>query len=114
MPNRMIDEPLLSLVSYGRRGPGQMDRLTPAQIQQITRTVGCAPEVMVKVLPKGASTVKGVRGHLDYIGREGDVELEADDGEKSRSKDAGADLRRRPGGHREHQLVDQLWRRPAA
>ena len=91
MPNRMIDEPLLNLVSYGR-SPGHRDRLTPAQIQQIARTVGRAPEVMVKVLPKGASTVKGVRGHLDYIGREGDVELETDDGEKSRGKDASADF----------------------
>ncbi len=90
MQNRMIDAPLLNLISYGRRGPGQRDRLTLGQVQQIARTVGRAPEVMIKVLPMGASTVKAVRDHLTYIGREGEVDLEAEDGEKSRGKDASA------------------------
>lgn len=36
-------EPLLDIVSYGRRGPNARDRLTPAQVEQIRRTVGVRP-----------------------------------------------------------------------
>jgi hypothetical protein len=39
---------------------------------------------MVKVLPKSANTLTAVRKHLAYIGRKGDLDLEADDGEKLR------------------------------
>jgi Relaxase/Mobilisation nuclease domain len=81
MPIRRNDAAMLDLRSYGRPGPGQRDRLSPAQIDQIRRTVGRTPEVMVKVLPKGASSGRGVKKHLDYIGRKGDVDLVTDDGQ---------------------------------
>ncbi len=92
MANRVIDEPLFHLGSYARRGPGRRDHLTPAQAQQIARTVGRTPEVMVKVLPRGANDLGAVRRHLDYIGRKGEFDLETDDGEILRGAHVGNDL----------------------
>ena len=89
---RVIDDPLFDLGSYARRGPGRRDHLTPSQAQQVARTVGGTPEVMVKVLPRGANDLGAVRRHLDYIGRKGDVDLETDDGEKLRDAQVGKDL----------------------
>ena len=67
---------LLDIVSYGRGGKP----LTHAQREHIALTVRRVPEVMVKV-SGGARTVAGVRQHMDYIGREGKLGLEADTGE---------------------------------
>jgi len=90
MPNR---EALLDLFSYARPGPGRRDRLSPAEVEQIARTVGrTPPEVMVKVLPRGAQTAGAVCKHLDYIGRKGELELETDDGERLQGRDAGERL----------------------
>jgi hypothetical protein len=76
-------EPLLDVVSYGRGGPGETSgRLTPAQLEQIRRTVGRTPEAVVKVLPRASNDLKAVGKHLDYIGRNGKLELESDDGER--------------------------------
>lgn len=92
MPSRVNDDPLFDLLSYARPGPGQRDHLTPAQAQQVARTVGHAPEVMVKVLSQGANDTSAVRRHLDYIGRKGEVDLETDNGEILRGARAGKDL----------------------
>lgn len=92
MRARGIDEPPFDLLSYARPGPGRRDRLTPAQLQQIARTVGRTPEVMVKVLSHGASDLGAVRRHLEYIGRKGDVHLETDDGQRLRGGHVGRDL----------------------
>jgi hypothetical protein len=80
MKKRTIDlqdsaKPLLDIVSYGRGGKS----LTPAQKKHIARTVRRVPEVMVKV-SGGARTVGGAERHMDYIGREGRLGLEADTG----------------------------------
>ena len=75
------EEALFDFVSYGRGGPSRVQSLSIGQIQQITRTVGHTPEVMLKVINKGSSSSKAVQGHLGYIGRKGEVELETDDGE---------------------------------
>jgi hypothetical protein len=76
-------EPLLDVVSYGRGGPSESGgRLTPAQVEQIRRTARRAPEVVVKVLPRASNDLKAVGKHLDYIGRNGELELEVDDGER--------------------------------
>jgi hypothetical protein len=91
MATRIVD-PLFNLASYARPGPGRRDQLTPAQTQQIARTVGRTPEVMVKVLPRGANDRGAVRRHLDYIGRKGDVDLETDDGQTLRGAHVGTDL----------------------
>jgi type IV secretory pathway VirD2 relaxase len=81
MKKRIIDlrgdaAPLLDIVSYGRGGKS----LTPSQKEQIARTIRRVPEVMVKV-SGGARTVAGVQQHVDYIGREGKLGLEADTGD---------------------------------
>jgi hypothetical protein len=47
---------------------------------------------MVKVLPKGSNMLRSVRGHIDYIGRQGDLELETDDGRRLQGRDAGGEL----------------------
>lgn len=88
----MSREPLFDLMSYARRGPGRRDHLSPAQIQQIARTVQRTPEVMVKVLPRGTNSLASVQKHLGYIGRNGDVPLESDEGETLPSRQAAKDL----------------------
>lgn len=82
----MHSEPLFDPVSYARRGPGRRDHLTPAQIAQIERTVHRAPEVMVKVLPKGTNSLRSVMNHMAYISRRGKVDLVTDDGDKLHGK----------------------------
>jgi hypothetical protein len=85
-------EPLLDVVSYGRHGPGESGgRLTPAQVEQIRRTVGRTPEAVVKVLPRASNDLKAVGKHLDYIGRNGELELETDDGDRLNGR-IGKDL----------------------
>lgn len=107
---RMIDlgsRPLLDIASHGRRAPGQRASLTPAEVAHAVRTARGAPEVVVKV-SGGASTSKGVRQHLDYIGREGELEIETDDGrlvqengfEKRVIKGWDLDLEERKGSRR--------------
>ena len=84
MPKNLIDtggRPLLDLTSYARRGPGRRDHLSLAEIELIQRTVNRTPEVMVKVLTRGASTLKGVRAHVTYLNRGGVLEVETDEGE---------------------------------
>ena len=44
---------------------------------------------MVKVINKGSSSSGAVQGHLGYIGRKGEVELETDDGEILQGKHVG-------------------------
>jgi hypothetical protein len=61
MPKNLVDtggRPLLDIASYARRGPGRRDQLSPAEIELIQRTVNRTPEVMVKVLSRGANTLK--------------------------------------------------------
>jgi Relaxase/Mobilisation nuclease domain len=74
-------ESLLDIGSYGRGSPSRGHSLSIGQIKQIARTVGRTPEVMLKVINKGSSSSGAVQGHLGYIGRKGEVELETDDGE---------------------------------
>jgi hypothetical protein len=88
MLKRMTDayRPLFDIASYARRGPGRRDRLSPAEVQQIARTVSRTPEVMVKVLSGGGQDLGAVRRHLAYLGRAGELELETDDGERLQGK----------------------------
>jgi hypothetical protein len=84
MPRRTINmsgEPaLFDLFSYARRGPGRTDRLSPAQVEQVARTVRRAPEVMVKV-SGGGTSAKGVVAHFKYLNRRPEFEIETDSGE---------------------------------
>lgn len=86
------DDLLLDIVSYGRASPIHRRSLSIGQIKHITRTVGRTPEVMVKVVNQGSNSLAGVARHVDYIGRKGKVDLETDDGEILRGKNAGIDL----------------------
>lgn len=92
MPKRVFRipeeaKPLLDIVSYGRGGHRENGgRLTPAQIEQIRRTVQRVPEVMVKVLPRASNDLKAAGKHLDYISRHGELELETDDGDRLQGK----------------------------
>ena len=71
----------LEIVSHARRGPGASAKLTADQIAQIRRTVRRVPEVMVKVTGGGRS-VGAVAAHLAYISQHGEIEIEADDGQR--------------------------------
>lgn len=84
--------PLFDIVSYARPGPGRRDRLSPAHLEQISRTAHRIPEVVVKVLSKASNDLKSVRRHLGYIGRYGDLELETDDGEHIKGAHLGRQL----------------------
>jgi type IV secretory pathway VirD2 relaxase len=76
-------QPLLDIVSLARGGRQQPGvRFTQAQIDYIRRTVQRAPEVVMKVLPKSATTLKSAAKHIDYISRDGEVRLESDDGQR--------------------------------
>jgi hypothetical protein len=81
----------LDIVSYGRRGPGGTLRLGGDQIAQIQRTVGRAPEVMVKV-SGGGRDVGCVEAHLRYIGRHGKLELETDEGLAQQGRGAAKEI----------------------
>ena len=84
--------PLLDVGSYARRGPGRRDRLSPEEVALIRRTVRRTPEVMVKVLAKDSNNLRSVARHLNYIGRQGNLELETDDGDRLQGRDAGQQL----------------------
>ena len=85
-------EPFFDPVSYGRALAERERPLSIGQIRLITRTVGRTPEVMVKVVNKGSSSLAGVGGHVGYIGRQGEVALETDDGEILQGQEAGKTL----------------------
>lgn len=89
MPRRLISfegRPLLDIASYARRGPGRRDRLSPEEIELILRAVHRTPEVMVKVLTRGAQNLGAVRRHFEYLNRKGVLEIETDDGQRLSGK----------------------------
>lgn len=83
MSKRLIDlrtqRPLLDIASFGRRGPEA--KLTAEEIAYVARTARRVPEVMIKV-SGGACSLQGVASHFDYIGRQGQGEIETDTGER--------------------------------
>src|SRR6185437_6174632 len=83
---------LLEIFSHARRGPGRRDRFSGAQVALIARTVHRAPEVMVKVLTRGGQDARAVGRHLNYLSRDGDLELETDEGPRLEGKGAAKAL----------------------
>ncbi len=82
------DEPsFFELASLGRSGPPGTTRLSPAQIEQIRRTLRRTPEVMVKVTG-GGTNAGTVAAHFAYISRRGALEIETDEGERIAGMDA--------------------------
>lgn len=88
----LAGRPLLDIASYARRGPGQRDRLSSSEIALIARTVHRAPEVMVKVLTRASNDRGSVARHLQYLGRNGELALETDEGDRLQGDKAGKDL----------------------
>jgi hypothetical protein len=72
---------LVDIFSAARAGPSGSVRFSAAQVEQISRTVRRAPEVMVKVTG-GATRVGSVSAHVSYISRKGQLEIETDDGDR--------------------------------
>ncbi len=97
---RLSDErPILDIGSYAKGGIRHFSR---AELQLLERTVHRLPEVMVKVTG-GAHQVAGVQRHLQYIDREGTLQVETDVGafrrsgyEKTLLADWDLDLEERP------------------
>ncbi|HEX5209739.1 MAG TPA: relaxase/mobilization nuclease domain-containing protein [Steroidobacteraceae bacterium] len=79
------DAPLLDIASLARHGPAGRVWLSRAQVEQIARTVARAPEVLVKVT-RGATSTAGVIAHLCYIDRNGELDIETDEGERLNGK----------------------------
>jgi hypothetical protein len=90
--DRVVGRPLFDVASHARRGLGRRDRLTAAEIEQVRRTVSRSPEVVVKVLTRGAVTPSQVQQHAAYVGRDGDIDLETDDGRRLTGEDASTRL----------------------
>ena len=95
MPKHLVDlrdqRPLLDIVSYGRRGPGNGHTFTFAERDCISRTVRGVPEVMIKV-SGGGTSVGAVAAHFRYIDRRGGLEIETDDGERRQGAGIERDL----------------------
>lgn len=97
MPKRQVNVPGggrladLDLVSHGRRGREAPLQFSPAEIEQIRRTVRGVPEVMVKVSGGGKSAA-GVQAHFAYIDRHGKLEVHTDDGERLQGQDVAGHL----------------------
>ena len=85
------EKPLFDLRSFGRQGDTRRDHLSRAQVEQLVRTVSRVPEVMVKV-SGGAKTPGGVAKHLAYIDRQGELEIETDDGRRLKGAGIEKDL----------------------
>ena len=95
MPRRPISlegRPLLDIASYARRGPGRRDRLSPEEIELISRTVHRTPEVIVKVLTRGGQNLGAVRRHFEYLNRKGELEIETDYGQRFGGKGVEREL----------------------
>lgn len=80
--------PWLDIGSYARHGPGRRDRLSPAHIEVIARTVRRTPEVMIKMLNQRGRNLGSVARHFAYIGRDGELKIETDDGQPLEGKGA--------------------------
>jgi len=92
MRPKVIDdelEPFFDPVSYGRALPERERPAVDRPNQTHYRTVGRTPEITVKVINNGSSSLAGVSGHVGYIGRQGGVELETDEGEILQDPEAG-------------------------
>ncbi len=82
----------LDIGSFGRRGPERRDRLSPAQVALIARTVRRTPEVMVKMLNQGGQGLGAVARHFKYLDRDGEIPIHTDEGEELHGKKAQEEL----------------------
>jgi len=80
-----VEPALFDLLSYARRGPDRTDQLSPAQVEQVARTVRRVPEVVVKV-SGGGTSAKRVVAHFKYLNRRPEFEIDTDAGEHLRGR----------------------------
>lgn len=64
----------------------------PATREKVARTVKKAPEVMVKI-SGGGKNMRQIKAHMDYISRNGAVELEDENGQTYQGKEDVRDVR---------------------
>jgi hypothetical protein len=81
--------PLLDIASYARRGPVDRVHLAQEEIQLLSRTVRRTPEVLVT---KGGRDLKAIGRHLIYLNRDGDSEIETDDGRRLKGEGVEQEL----------------------
>ena len=84
-------QPLLDIASYARWAPGRIDRLSPAQVEHIARTVRRVPEVVIKV-SGGGTSFGAVAAHFKYIDRRGELDIETDEGAQLKGIGVEGDL----------------------
>jgi hypothetical protein len=85
---------VLELKSLGRKGPVAQPLFNPASPESLAalqRTLGRAPEVMVKVTGGGRDTGTA-QAHIDYIDRQGRLDVLTDEGERLNGKAVSAFL----------------------
>lgn len=90
--SRFVDQPLLDIGSFGRRGPDRRTHLTVAEAEIIRRTLRRDPEVVVKVVGNGSNSLKGVENHLRYISRDNELRMVNDQGEHVNGPDAAKSI----------------------
>jgi hypothetical protein len=64
----------------------------PATREKVARTANKAPEVMVKI-SGGGKNMKHIKAHMDYISRNGEVEIEDENGDLHKGVEAVRDVR---------------------
>jgi hypothetical protein len=88
--HRNRSDSIFEIASYGRRGPQNPQTFSSAEVEWIRRTVNRTPEVMLKVTSGGgAASARGIKAHFRYLGRDGDLDIETDNGQRLRQSDAG-------------------------
>ncbi|REE19381.1 relaxase/mobilization nuclease-like protein [Paraburkholderia sp. BL27I4N3] len=93
--DRLFQEPFRHARAQRLSGAGMRDEATRTR-DQLARTLRRSPEVMVKITNKASSAqgMGAVRRHLRYISRNGQVELEDQNGDSIAGADAVRDLMR--------------------
>lgn len=90
--SRFVDQPLLDIGSFGRRGPDRRTHLTVTEAEVIRRTLRRDPEVVVKVVSHGSNSLKGVENHVRYISRDNELRMVNDQGEQVDGPDAATSI----------------------
>lgn len=90
--SRFVNQPLLDIGSFGRRGPDRRTHLTVTEAEVIRRTLRRDPEVVVKVVSHGSNSLKGVENHVRYISRDNELRMVNDQGEQVDGPDAATSI----------------------
>lgn len=96
---RLYYSPVVGSKGKNIRSGGRVVKARPAPVSsssairaKIARTVKKTPEVMVKI-SGGGKNMQHIKAHMDYISRNGDIELEDENGDIHIGKEAVRDVR---------------------